>query len=1498
MSFAFRRPSDYHGPHEVSAPPAPGTRSAYSRNAPSLNATNSQTTTQTQLRVENPQSAGQGSLNQLSIPHQVQADAANIIAKQKIKKSSNLSNPSTPKRKRYNRKPKTPTPVRKEGASGVDEQTQPDVAKQATPIPGILETRSKWKEIDEGVAGAHGGHTRSGQIVANTQSLVEVSSMDTHNKQEEDIAEKALTVLPAVAEDINHSVNHKQNFPRRNDSHVDQEQLNILDGSPSRKPRNNLSSRKTSQPQSHSSPTETYGQVISSNPAVPDLSEDQWPALQRPSSSPKEGQHEPIIIMKRLNYRAISSKTASEVKPETYSKTAGAKRESHDAGEGSSKAASKVTTPIIARAKSSDRSGHSHQALRPTSADHNSGDANNRIVTSPRDIHIRVPTTPESMEASREVSSAGGYTTTDLPSYSQTERSNSWAEDSEKPDIVPPSNSSHRGNTTTKPVPNMVLDKSETLYISSMPQTYKTEDNSFLGQVPEHGGQALSSDVIESETVPSFDGTAHSTAAILGPTVDFQPQLSESHDGDEESTKNDSGITTNVASSIENPDTNINLSSRVKGKQKVLTIQVPPLSPQLSITHSAAPPLSKSPKSSKSKQHLEEPSASSSFPVPSPAISTHMKKKTKKITPPRKTSRTNALTRKDTKTGKPLTHRTELVAFDGNSKDIISSDPILAPEKSADTHDSSRSNSEVAEATQTTTVALIVDQDEGVSDETQQDENAPMDTARSHGQGSRVRTYPAPDPSNAVYVSEFRGPSIAKRKSLDLFKPRSDSQPDQGRSYPPPDPSSAVYVTDRLPTGMIVLERSNRVADEKVAATPPSSPEPPIMKDRGKIKKSKKRKPKTIAEHGNIPNSQSIMPFPKPKTQSAAFPTLPLDEPSPTDTPSHVSEVEVEAFDPFGVLDPILHIEQIGPRERSNTGLWIGAVNEKRSDTTAMMIRKNKAKSIDIEAFDEEDQEFRKRRSPLDSELLQHMDIMDATGLGVTADTTSTDRDGSSVDSTKQDITSTHLSTRSSINDFDFTPELTRGSSIVSSTSNVIFPDVPGYMRKPLSTILTPVYLTHDPSFDSSSLETSNLKARPPRLRPEFDSDIFRRPAIRIESPPKSPLAAEFGCGSISAVFKPDIEQEDIARKAFAPILSPVKPVFSLGFLDVSSTVAESPLKKTKLFEEAEITISASSSEHKSSNNVEASGKHSEEMKTSHAVPAVQSLLPAEPKIKSQRSDDLKSVTEAKPSGKMKAFEGVETSREVQSEGEVKPLKLADTCNAVSNIEDLSLAGADTKFQRLEASTSMEEVTRDEKIACPEDVKSPENTKPEDKVKPKADVELEDEALSRTVEPSNEAVDSDETISDEAESLTGPSTVVGPPRTSADVEALLPPEQPSPSKTAEDAEPFSAISEASTVKAAFPPLPSTSFSTPAGSPPKLSEANVAAHTVATDSDDAREQRRARNESISEWSTTSSFRRKTYSEAATVPSPTRRSRGQSMVGVCRERGRSCFADLVV
>ncbi|MCJ1384909.1 hypothetical protein MMC17_008027 [Xylographa soralifera] len=1482
VSFAFRKAGDMRGQQEVMFPAEPATRSAYPRNAQPLDAINSQATSRAQLTAENPQSASQGSLNQLPVPHHVQADVANTIIRQNVKKSSNMSNPSTPKKKKYNKKSKNPTPIRKEGASSVDTQS-----RVAEPVSQTLHTpgsRSEGKELHRGAAGAHGHVTKSDQVVASTRLIVDASNKENHKKQEEEITEMASEVLPAAAEDINNPVNYKQNFPRRDDSHIDQEQLNILDGSPSRKPRNLSSSRKTSQPQSQSSPTETFEQVISGNPAVPDLSEDQWPALQRPSPSPKESQQEPIIITKRLNYRAISSKIASEVKAEATSKTATTKKEVNNPGEGSSNAALEVTTPITTRAKSSDRSGHLDETSRTTSADHNSGDVNSRSVTFPRDNRIKVPTTPISIEASREVSSAGGYTNTDLPSHSQIERSNSWAEDSGKPDVSPPSNSNNRGSTTTKPIMNMVLDKSETPYSSRISGMYETEDNSSLAQVPEHGDRALPSDIcIELENTPSIDGIVHDTATTPVPTVDVQSPLSESYDGNHENPENYSGTTTSVMFSVVDLDTNTKLPSRAKGMQKVLTIEVPSRGLPATSIHLAAPPPSKSPKISKSKQHLEEPSTSSSILVPSPAISTHMKKKTKKITPPRKTSRTSAPTKKDTKMSKSLIHGTEADTADGSSKDVTSSDPTLELEKMADRQNSNESKSEVPEATQATTVDLTVDQDEGVSDETQQDELTTVDLAQSDERAARVRSYPAPDPSNAVYVSEFRGPSIAKRKSLDFVQPRSESQPVQGRSYPAPDPSSAVYVTSRFPR-MIVLERSNRVEDEKVATTPPSSPDIPSKKDRAKTKKNKKKKKsKGVAEHQSISGLQSIMPFPKPKAEPAAFPTLPLDEPSPRNSASHESsEVEVEMSDPFALFDPMLQAERIARRERRNTGVWTDAVNEKQSDVTAMMVLKNKGKSSDSEAFDKERQNYPKRKLPLVSELLQHIDNMDGNGLGLTVDTTSTDRDSSSMDSTKQDMTGNQLSTRSSINDNGSVPELTRGSSIVSSSSNIIFPDVPGYMSRPLSTILAPVNLTHDPSFDSSSLETSNLKARPPRHQLDFDSNIFDRPAVRIESPQKSPLAAEFGSGLISATFKPDIEQEEIGSEAFTPVPSQIKPIFSLDLLDIPSTMIEAPLKKMKLSGDAEPSSAASGFEQKPSTKPKAFGKHSEGMKSNDTVLGIQSLLPTELEAESQLSDKLKFATEVKSSCEMKAFQGVETSGEVQPKKELKPSGIVDTRNAVSDVENVLSVEADTKFQHLEDSKSMEEVITNEEIASEEEVKSPENLKLKDDVKPKTEVELQNKATSQILEPSNGIVDESDMVSTKSGYSIEFLKVVERLSSSADIGDVPVTEPNSPTKTAEDVEPFSAVSEASTIKATFPPLPSGSFSTTADSPPKLSEANVAAHTVATDSDEAREQRRSRNESISEWSTTSSFRRKTYSEAANIPSPTRRTRGQSMM----------------
>ena len=1477
VSLAFRKSGDYEST----------TRFGYPRITQAPYATNSQTTPRAQPRAENSQPASQGSLNQHIVPHHVQADTASPIVKQNVKKSLNVSNPSTPKKKKNFKKPKNQTPIRKDGASSVD--TQPHVAKPVSQIPHTPGSRSEGKEVDKGAVGAHGRATSPDQVIASTQPVAEVSSKENenHSKQEGDVAGMALVALPATAEDISNPVNHKQNFPRMNDSHVNQEQLNILDGSPTRKPRNISSSRKTSQPQSQSSPTETRDQVISGNSVVQDLSEDQWPALQRPSPSPKEGQHEHVIITKRLNYRAISLKTTLEVKPEAFSTATMTKKKVNDP-EGPINAASKVETPILTRAKSSDRGGHLNETLRTTGADHNSGDVNRRNVTFPGNIRIRVPTTPIPTEASRETSSAGGYNSTDLPSYSQTECSNSWAEDSEQADISSPRNSNSRGNTTTKPVLDVVRDKSQIPYISSVSEMKQMEANSPSGRVPLHGDRALSSDVgIELDTAPYIDKTAQDTATISIPKVDDQQPLSEAHEENHEKTKKNSSITTRVTSCVANCDTDTKLSSRAKGKQKVLTIEVPPRELQSRSLHSVPSPPSASPKYSKSKQHLEvrELSTSSSIPVPSPAISTHMKKKTKKITPPRKTSRTTAPTEKDMKTGKSVITGTEPGTLDGSSKDVTSSAPILEQERLMDAHEPNTSNSEVSETIQATVVDLTGDQDEGASDETQHDERPTVDPAQSDGQDSRIRSYPAPDPSNAVYVSELRGPSIAKRKSTDLAQPSSDSQLSQGRSYPAPDPSSAVYVAGRFPARMIFLEHLNRIEDEKVVATPPSSPDMPIKKDQAKAKKNKKRKSKTHADHQNISESQSIMPFPKPKVQSAAFPTLPLDEPSPTGAPSHEnSEVGIEVSDPFGVLDPTLDVEQIGHHESGNTGVWTDAVIEKRSDITAMMTVKSKAKSFDIEAFDKEDQEFRKRKSPLDSELLQHIGIMGGNGIGLTVDTTSEDRDNSSIDSTKQDVTGDLLSTRSSVNDYGSTPELTRGSSIVSSSSNIIFPDVPAYMPRPISTILAPVNLTHDPEFDSSSLETSNLKARPPRHHPEFDSDIFDRPAVRVESPHKSPLAAEFGTGSFSATFEPDIEQKDIAREAFTPIPSPVKPIFSLDLLGVPSTGLEAPIKKMKLSGEAESSSAVPGFEHKSLNKAEDSGYRPEEVEASGAVADVQSLLSAESDVKSQFSDHSKPVTEDKSSPEVDTLQAVETIGEVQTTEDVEPSGIYDIHNTISNIKLRLSAEAALASQRLKNSKSVEAITG-EKIGSSEEVKSLENMKLEHDVNPENEVELEDEALSRNA-------DGNDTIPAESGSLTGPSKVVGRPSTSADIEDLRSAKQHSPTKIAEDAEPFSAISETSTVKTAFPPLPSGSFPTTADSPPKLSEANVAAHTVATDSDDAREERRARNESISEWSTTSSFRRKTYSEAANIPSPTRRSRGQSMVGAAPREGESC------
>ncbi|MCJ1285272.1 hypothetical protein MMC26_004612 [Xylographa opegraphella] len=1472
VSFAFQRPWDIREVPKVTSSAESATRIAYPRNMQFLDATKSQAMPRSQLRDENPQDANQGPPNHLSAHHHVQVDPASSIIKQNVKKSSYVPGPSTPTKKRINKKSKNSTPTRKEGVSGAD--AQPNLAKPVSQIPQTAGTRSDVQESNKDVVKIQAHATRFGQIIANTQSVVQSSSKKNHEISQGATLAITPEVLPTQAEDMNKSVDYKQTFARRNDSHTDHEQLYILDRSPSRKTRNTSSSRTTSQPRSQPSPTETYEQVITGGPAVPDFSEDQWPALQRRLPSPMDGQHAPVIVTKRLNYRAISLKPASEAKTEGIgiSRTAITKQVVHDSEEGFSKAVSKLTASMVTRANGSNSSGDLNEILQNTSANHTSEDVNSPKATHPADIHIRVPITSISIDAGREVASASGYNTANHPSHSQPERSNSPAEESRQFDNSSLSNSNDRRTSTPEPVPDMVRNKSETSS-TLMSEIHETKNNLSLGQVPEHVGGALSSDVgIALETAPSFEEIAHETATTPLPAVDVQPPPNEFHYGDHEKTENTSDITASVTSPVTNHDSDTKLSSRAKGKQKVLTIEVPPRGLQSTATHSAPPHPSKSPKSSKSKQNLEvlEPSTNSSVLVPSPAISTHMKKKTKKITPPRKASKANVGTKKDTKTCKPLSTRTELDAFDGTPKDVPSPDPILGQESLADTHGSNKSNYEVAEATRATTVDLTV---EGVSDKTQQGELSIEDPTRSDDQASRVRNYPAPDPSNAVYVTESRGPSLAKRKSLDLARPDTDSQLVQERSYPAPNPASAVYVTGRFPARMIVLDHSDQVEDEKVATTPPLSPDMPSKKDRAKSKKIKKRKSKLTTENQNISEPQPIMPFPKPKPQSAAFPTLPLDNVSPTNPPSQrSSELDTEASDPFGVWDPILNVEHAGQGEALNTEIWTGAANEKRSGTTAVMIMKNKARSFDFEAFDKGAHEFQNKRSPLDSELLQHIDKLNANSLGLTMDTTSTVQNSASMDSGKQDMTGNMLSSRSSINDNGSVPELTRGSSIVSSSSNIIFPDVPGYIPKPLSTLLAPVNLTHNPSFNSSSLQTSNLKAGEPQHKPEFDSNIFDRPAVRTESPPKSPHAPEFGSGSISAEFKPDVEQEEVSLEAFTPILSPLKPVFSPNLLDMSSNILETPLTKTMLSEEVETNSTASGFEHKSSTKAEASVSHLEKISVSDVVMGVQS----QPEINSQALDNMKSITEQSLFHKMKTPELVTTSGLLSAEEEVKPLGIGDIHNSVPDIEDSLSTQADTKFERLEDSKFVEVATNSKKIISSEEVEFLEKVKPEQRA------ELGVEAPSQIVGLSTIVVDSNDTTPTECGSLAEPLKTLGQPSTSADIEDSSSAVQQSPTKTLDDAEPFSAVSEASTVKTAFPPLPSASFSTISSSPPKLSEANIAAHTVATDSDEAREQRRSRKESISEWSTTSSFRRKTYSEAANIPSPTRRTRGQSVM----------------
>ena len=1394
MSFAFVRATNFREAREVISSTESATNFDHSPNTELLGATNSQAAAEVLLTDVGSLSAGCGSVTQMPVPYHIPADTMNTIARQNVRNPLNLSNPKTPKKKKTNKKPKTPNSARKESVGNGD--LRPTVMKPVSQTPHTPGNRSELKELHTNTVVADECVTKAEQILPSSQSIPQASSKQTDNGQEVNNTKNTLETLPAPVEDLKISVTHKHNIGRRNDTRADREHLNILDGSPSRKPRNVSSSRQTSQPQSHVSPTEACEQVIPSKFVGPDLSEDQWPALQLPSHIP-EREHGPSNS-KRVTYRSLSINAALEAKEGSGPKNLPTRNEINDAGEGPSNTMSKVTIPVSNRAKSLDWISEPQELPTAISIVPSSKEVKNHSVAPSKDLCIKVPSSPTSVEPSQEVSSAGGYTTTDPPSYSQTERSNSWVEELGKDDISLPSKSYNTEDIATEQTSNIISDTSETPHTSSALKIHNIEDGLLLAHLSKQEDDPLSSDInMKFEGAPSSDQTALGIASTQNPTVHIEPPLSKSQEGTEEKTKDSSALTSSVASSVVNSDTNIMFSSRAKGKHKILTIEVSKR-PHMVPAPQTSSPLSNSPKSSKPKQRVEEPMrSSSSLPVPSPAISTHMKKKTKKITPTRKPARTGALMKKDTEVDKPPTNSSERVTLDGSSKDEALSNPTFEQERVLPTHSSTESNFGASEAAP---IDLIKGQGQGeeVLDDVRKEKHATMDETQPGEQVSQTRNYPAPDPFNAVYVSEFRGPPDPKRERLALTEARPESQLVKSPTYPAANPSSAVYVAGRFPTRTLVLECSDQAEDQKVVATPPSSSEMPSKKERIRTKKGKKRKSKETSEHGNISASILIAPFPKPNVQPAAFPTLPLEEPSSTDLQSHDPEVNVEIHDPFTVLNPVL---QSGHDERRDTELWINTVTQKRKDTETMMTLKSLDKSSEVEALDKLGPGYRKKKMPYKSELLQHIDNMEANGLGLTME---------------HDLEGRLMSTRPSMNDVGAVLDLTSGPSTVSSSSNIIFSDVSGYTPQSMSTLLAPVNLTHEPSFNSDILETSVLKARPPPHQPEFNSNIFDRPAFGVESSTKSPLAAEFGSGLVSVDLTRHIEESKPSSKGLSPIPSPVEQISRLDNQDIPSTVPEKPLKKTKtkISEGADPSTAASGFEYVSPEKPEASSKRLEKVDPHVTVSDIQSLLSVEHnEIVSQSLDDMKSIILVKP-----------------------------LC----------------KVEPLESRAPKEE-------------------------------ELEDEVSSQRPDLSDAIIDRKSVLSIESQLIMQPSEVVNQSSMVANIEGFPPAEQISPTKTAGDVEPISAVSEASTVK----PFPVSNM--PA-SPPRLSEANVTAHTVATDSNGAGEISRSRTESISEWSTTSSFRRKTYSEAANHPSSTPRTRGQSIVGVTSDK-RMCFANLV-
>ena len=507
---------------------------------------------------------------------------------------------------------------------------------------------------------------------------------------------------------------------------------------------------------------------------------------------------------------------------------------------------------------------------------------------------VDIPENNVSANDSRTQSSAGGFEMTSPLSYSHTERSDSWAEgyeeqakDVEQNGVVADWAKASKSSKSTAAMdlhhssgllgtPGCGKNEEAVLQWKTMSWRKKIKDVETTGRLSKKGDidPSATSDLKvdrirpltgckeeQGHSNPSSFEAAESVPKATGTTAGAHLSTNSMKEVSKATELLEDDTSTSIVETVvpiggevqrtpkADPADVIKNSTVRTGKRKVLKINVPPRTPSPTTSKLPSSTLSSSPKIAKRKERFELPLRTSSLPEPSPPISTHMKKK-KVLTPSGK------MNRKESGTAKSK----EIAGKESRNSKAITTETTKVDSTSQTAQENELHN----QATMACHLeaALSNDFDTKIDGAKEANDNKPDAFFSGHAVKPVPRlVYPAPDPGSAVLILEVINKPITPQVELMVPNRRSSISLDS-------------------------CDRSPKTPQSEVSQSA-------AEKNKKKNKKTSKARAKGKKQISSAFNS-AVQPLPAPKL--AAFPTKPLDSPG---SESQDSLTEGEMFPPL-----------------------------------------------------------------------------------------------------------------------------------------------------------------------------------------------------------------------------------------------------------------------------------------------------------------------------------------------------------------------------------------------------------------------------------------------------------------------------------------------------------------------------------------------------------------------------------------------------------------------